>query len=50
MSETTVESPLADLTTLQKQLEDLAARIKSNDGHKENRQDNPKPMLITWGR
>jgi hypothetical protein len=48
MSETTVERPLADLATLQKQLEELAARARSSDTAARERADAAKPELANW--
>jgi hypothetical protein len=47
MSETTVERRLANLTTLQRELEELAARVKS-----EERTDAKRPEVqgFSWGK
>ena len=48
MSETTVERPVADLATLQKQLEELAARARSSDTAANQRPEAAKPQLANW--
>ncbi len=47
MNETTMERPVADLATLQKQLEELVARKRSNDRTSGER---PKVQEPGWGK
>jgi hypothetical protein len=46
MSDTTMEQPIANLVTLQRELEELAVRIKSGD-----RAPNDRPVQESgWGK
>lgn len=47
MSETAVEQPVADLATLQKELEELAAQARSDD---RTAGGPPKAPQASWGK